>query len=64
MKKAIIAAVLSLFFIVGVTSCSNKVVKTTKTVKITMEKNDDGVKLVKADTTYALDTIPESEYVE
>lgn len=61
MKKAVLASILSMFLIVGATSCSNKVIKETKTVKITMEKNDNGVKFMRADTSITLDTIPAAE---
>jgi len=61
-KNLMLASTLSVLFLflIGTTGCSDKVIKRTKTVKITMEKNDNGVKLMKADTTVTLDTIPAS----
>ncbi len=60
MKNLMIASALSLLFVflVGTTGCSDKLIKKTKTVKITMEKNDNGVKFMRADTSITLDTVP------
>ncbi len=69
MKKVVIAFVVSLACVVALTGCSDKIIRTKKTVTITMEQTIDKdevaetavpgkMKLVKADTTYAVDTIP------